>query len=212
METTLQSKLKQRLIIIVYSVSWIGLAISIALTWADINTTIHGYEILPTVKTPVFMYETIGDGGQTVMKSALPIVVGLMPTVVTIFGLYLVFDKNQGSSTGVWLFISLASLFFDFSTDFYYKMSIELAPWYIQAVSAFIETLVIYTVFSEVLLAYTFAFITNKTGEFIAEMGLIWATTVQGFRIAGEYVKAIGEGDDDDVVINSSQRPSKQYR
>jgi len=158
-------------IIFAWPLGIVLLCFACVLMYEDYATSKAGYEMLPTAK---------------VNQDWIPFIVAALPQVGQIV-LFFIFGRDTKKS---WAGI-LAFAFFavDISTDVWFKSNQDY--WLFPI--AFIESLFIFTLGSEVLFTIALGFITESFAEFMIVFGVFIKSTMDGIN---GMLETVGIGDD----------------
>lgn len=176
----------QHILLLVFPLAIMLIGISLVLMVEDFRTSLRGYQALPTTK---------------VDTDWVPYAVAALPQVGQIVLAYIVARNTQRRWAGV---LAFGFFLVDIGTDITYKINgnLTLVP------IAFMETLFIFTLGSEVLFTLAVGFVAETFAEFIA----LVAVFVQSILAAIEtMVKALVGGEDaNNSNTNANNRNEKQ--
>jgi len=156
----------------------LGIIISAFAFYEDYQSSLHGYEMLPTRKS-----------GEEVIQ-----MIALLPQVGQIIFFYLFGNSVEVLPNGrrrinyIYFIVASFLLFFDLGTDMYYKASGAFWPvWII----AFVESITVFTIGSEMLLT--------------ASLGLFFELAPEAIKQLGQFFGAF-LGEDEDAPTIASRR------
>lgn len=152
----------RHLLIIVWPAGCVMAVISIMLMIEDYDTSRLGYLALPTLK---------------VNTTWVPVVVAMLPQVAQVV-LFYIFGLN--TKKGWALLIAVVFFGFDIVTDVWYKCG---QNWGLVPL-AFVESLLLFTLGSEVLFTISVGFVTETFGEFIIALSVFLSSIIQGIGVA----------------------------
>jgi hypothetical protein len=143
----------------------LGVVIGAFAFYEDYQSSLHGYNLLPTRKT-----------GQEVVQ-----VVALLPQVGQIIFFYMFGNSIETTPNGkrrinyIYFTVAFFLLLFDLGTDVYFKASgMSLAVWVI----ALVESITVFTIGSEMLLTASLGLFFELFPEALKQLGHIFARFV----------------------------------
>lgn len=153
------SKLKESKFVIPITLAvMVGIVIGAFAFYEDYQSSLHGYDLLPTRKS-----------GQEIV-----VVIALLPQVGQIIFFYMFGNSIEVLPSGkrrinyIYFIIAFFLLLFDLGTDVYFKASgMSLVVWII----AFVESITIFTIGSEMLLTASLGVFFELAPESLKQLG-----------------------------------------
>lgn len=140
----------------------LGVIIGAFAFYEDYQSSLHGYQLLPTRKS-----------GEEVVQ-----VIALLPQVGQIIFFYMFGNSIETTPSGkqrinyIYFTIAFFLLLFDLGTDVYFKASgMSVAVW----VVAFVESITVFTIGSEMLLTASLGIFFELAPEALKQLGQIFA-------------------------------------
>lgn len=125
--------------------------------YEDYSTSRKGYETLPTLK----------------VNPGVAVFVGLMPQLIEIGFAYIWASESEKGWAGM---VSMTALLVDIATDTWYKAGSQIGPLLILA---FFESVLIYTILSEVAITFGFGMCMELLPDLVAVLKM-WVQKLSG--------------------------------
>lgn len=152
-----------KFVIPVTLVVMLGVVIGVFAFYEDYQSSLHGYNLLPTRKS-----------GQEVVQ-----VIAMLPQVGQIIFFYMfgisieILPSGKRRVNYIYFFIAFFLLLFDLGTDVYFKASgMSFVVWII----ALVESITIFTIGSEMLLTASLGLFLELAPESLKQLGQIFAS------------------------------------